>query len=96
MLTTDIAQNDKKQKKTNCGGYTHKQCSEQIAAYTQTPAAYCLVNTGRVAHIFVAITYFRAVGQKCMIAEQFKSHMQHTGWRKKTGPPSHCKYSEIP
>jgi len=22
--------------------------------------------------------------------------MHCTGWRKKTGPPSHCKYSEIP
>jgi len=22
--------------------------------------------------------------------------MMITGWRKKTGPPSHCKYSEIP
>jgi len=23
-------------------------------------------------------------------------HWQYTGWRKKTGPPSRCKYSEIP
>ena len=44
---------------------------------------------------------------KCVPANEHNEHktqeyecelrsLRYTGWRKKTGPPSHCKYSEIP
>ena len=41
-------------------------------------------------------TIFKTVVESLCSRRGVDSFGRSTGWRKKTGPPSHCKYSEIP